>query len=247
MKASFGKGGRIEPPQGIYSTKTSSRLSERKGRVAGMRLPVDANISNTLAEGLVEEPYEHAKSNMAGRSRSVPPHFLANPPRKARRHSREYKEYEDAETEEEEEDEEEERGRGRSWNEVSNGIAEITPQEVDSEAFGAGGLLSASRDDLTTFVLSIEGRKLSFQLSLVPPEGEEVIEEQRDVQKKPISVSEADKERDEIEATRLFDNYCIDWGRFLDDNMVVYDPRLVIRWSGNQYVHTSSSIGVRST
>ncbi len=94
-------------------------------------------------------------------------------------------------------EEEEERGRGRAWNEVSEGTTEITPQEVDSGSFGVGGLLSASRDDLTTFVLSIEGRRLAFQLSLLSPEGEYRIEEQKDAQKKSKSLSALDEEQDE--------------------------------------------------
>ena len=235
MKASFGIGGRIESPKGIYSAsiKKSSRLSERKGRPAGMRLPPFAINNDSLAEELSEGGYEHAKNNASGRSRSVPPHFLASPERKARRSTREYKEYEDVETDEEE-GQEEERGRGRAWNDVAEGTTEITPQDVDSGSFGVGGLLSASRDDLTTFVLSIEGRKLAFQLSLLPPEGEHRIEEQKDAQKKWESLSALDAEQDEVETARLFDNFCIDWGRFLDDPTVVHDPCLVIRWAGNQ-------------
>lgn len=235
MKASFGMGGRIESPKGIYSanTKKSSRLSERKGRPTGMRLPPFAINSESPGEELLDGGFEYAKSNASGRSRSVPPHFLASPARKGRRNSREYKEYEDVEADEEDE-EDEERGRGRAWNDVVEGTAEITPQEVDSGSFGVGGLLSASRDDLTTFVLSIEGRKLAFQLSLLPPEGEHRIEEQKDAQKKPKPVSALDAEQDEVETARLFDNFCIDWGRFLDDAAVVHDPCLVIRWAGNQ-------------
>lgn len=248
MKTSFGKGGRIESPKGLWASANLDSSSangvdgrkrtpsDRKSRLGGMRLPSDAVVADILKRD-EEEEYQSEQqamlsaggSGLTGRSRSVPPHFLGSPARKERRGSREYKEYEDVGKDvdaEEDEQEDEERGRGRSRNggDEIDEKSELSPKEVDNETFGAGGVLSASRDDLTTFVLSIEGRKVAFQLSLIPTEGENRL--WMDKSKALL--------RGEMEMARLFDNYCIDWSRFLDDEVLVHDPRLVIRWAKNQ-------------
>ncbi|KAF9480688.1 LNS2-domain-containing protein [Pholiota conissans] len=247
MKTSFGKGGRIEPSKVLWtSTKDGASsidnrkgtLSERKGRFMEMQLPSVAPICTDNDKNDGEEDYEvehqpkltASGSGLIGRSRSVPSRFLGSPARKGRRGSREYKEYEDVKGDPHavEDQGDEERGRGwlRSGLEEGEEATEISPQEVENEAFGDGGVLSASRDDLTTFVLSIEGRKVAFQLSLIPTENEN--RSGKDELKEPL--------RDEMETARLFDNYCIDWSRFLDDEVLVHDPRLVIRWARNQYI-----------
>ncbi|KAF8969328.1 Lipin/Ned1/Smp2-domain-containing protein [Flammula alnicola] len=200
MKASFGKGGRVEPPKGLWGSSSGSkknRPSERKSRLMGMQLPPAINSSKSTEE---EDGYEQSNaggSGFPGRSKSVPPHFLGSPARKGRRGSREYKEYEDVDGHDQEEEE-----RGRT-----------------------GGILSASQDDLTTFVLRIEGKT-------------DVEEETRKgtTPSNPKLKSKTEKVRDEVEAARLFDSNCIDWSRFLDDENVVHDPRLVIRWAANQYI-----------
>jgi phosphatidate phosphatase LPIN len=177
-----------------------------------------------------------------GRSRSVPPNYLGSPARKSRRGSRDYREYEDVG--EHNQEDEEERGRDRPWNEKVQEDA-ATKREGESEskdeasAFGTGGTLSASRDDLTMLVLSIEGRKVGFQLSLIPPEGEEEDSFTQDEERGRQGIANPGTKKqaqNEVEAARLFDRYCIDWTRFLDDETVVHDQRLIIRWAGNQFV-----------
>jgi phosphatidate phosphatase LPIN len=164
---------------------------------------------------------------------------LGSPARKGRRGSREYREYEDV-SEQDQEDVE----RGRPWNEEKMDEDVATKREEGSERrdetgiFGAGGTLSASHEDLTMFVLSIEGRKIAFQLSLIPPEGEEDSFSQDEAKGRQGIDNSRTKERpqDEVEAARLFDRYCVDWARFMDDGTVVHDQRLIIRWAGNQFV-----------
>ena len=245
MKASFGKGGRLELPTGLWNSEGSGRnrksrmgFGERKGRLGPMALPpAMANSTNVESEETTHEQGHGRQTGGVGRSRSVPPYYLGSPARKRRRGSREYREYEDAGEHEEEEEE------GQPWNEEKVDEDVATKQEEDLERkddtiFGAGGILSASREDLTVFVLSIEGRKIGFQLSLIPPEGEEDSFSEDEAKGRQGIENSRTKERpqDEVEAARLFDRYCVDWARFMDDEIVVHDPQLTIRWAGNQFV-----------
>jgi phosphatidate phosphatase LPIN len=252
MKASFGKGGRLELPTGPWGSGSSgsnrkSRMGfgERKGRLGSMALPpVMANSTDAESEEATHEPGQGRKTGGIGRSKSVPPNYLGSPTRKGRRGSREYREYEDVGEHEEEEEEEEEEERELPWEEEKVDENVATKREDDSERrnetsiFGAGGTLSASREDLTMFVLSIEGRKIGFQLSLIPPEGDEDSFSQDEAKGRRGIDNSRTKERpqDEVEAARLFDRYCVDWARFMDDETVVHDQRLIIRWAGNQFV-----------
>ena len=206
MKATFGKGGRLEPPKPAWR---SSGKTGRKGRLSGMTLP---------PVKIDEEPTMSQIGGSSGRSRSVPPQ-LDGSPKKGRR---EYKEYEDV-------DDEEEEPRGRAWGGFRVDRKYLTPVEEQGEEFsklyGRGGALSASRDDPTLFVLTIEGKKVGFQLSLVP--------ENESDQNGGMTVDGLD---DDVGTAGLFDRYRVDLERFLDDESVVEDPRLVIRWAGEQYV-----------
>lgn len=77
-----------------------------------------------------------------------------------------------------------------------------------------GATLNASRDDASLFVFPINDKKVLFQLSLVSFE---------DV-------------KDGVQLAQLFNNHLIEFERFLDDESVIQDPRLVIRWGEDQCV-----------
>lgn len=148
------------------------------------------------------------REGLPGRSRSVPPLLEGDLSRKGRRASRELKEYEDADA--------------HLWPEYQGNIdfsLDADNQRGEAVIFGIGGALNASEDDPTTLVLSIDGRKLEFQLSLV---GDHNTLKRRG--------------RGEMEAARLFDSARIDLIKLLEDEDVVRDPRLVIRWARDQYV-----------
>jgi len=128
--------------------------------------------------------------------------------RTIREKGRAYKEYEDFENSGEEErgDEAIEDNDRRSWKRLSTLNLGIPT--------GYGGILSPNEHDSTLFHLSLDGKIITFQLGLVSFE---------DV-----------KEEDGM--TQMFDQYQVDFSRFLDDEGVVQDPRLVVRWDGNQFV-----------
>ncbi|KAF9266322.1 LNS2-domain-containing protein [Marasmius fiardii PR-910] len=121
--------------------------------------------------------------------------------------------------------------------------------------YGAGGLLSASRSDPTRFRVFIEGKMVEFELSLVERkpnyraqnEDEEDEEEHRGRQLTTEGERKRHKLRvfspdgrwtgiDEFEMAWLFDEAKIEFEQFLDDETVVNDPRLVIRWMGEKYI-----------
>jgi phosphatidate phosphatase LPIN len=95
---------------------------------------------------------------------------------------------------------------------------EVLRQETGS--FGAGGRLTSSRSDPTRFRVHIEGKTVAFELSIVDSD-----ESRR---------GKIFDGMDEVEATTLFENGKIDYRRFLDDETVVRDGQLVIRWVGGQ-------------
>jgi len=163
------------------------RQSEWKGRLA--------LSPATKLDELGEEQKQHTSH---GRSRSVPPGLEGSPIRKK---GRPYKEYEDFENSDDE-DEDDDRGRRRT----SAINLDITT--------GCGGTLSPSDYDSTQFHLSLDGKTITFQLSLVSFD----------------DVEEGDG------MTQLFDQYRVDFSRFLHDESVIQDPRLVVRWDGNQFV-----------
>lgn len=141
---------------------------------------------------LEEEQKQHASH---GRSRSVPPVLDGSPIRKK---GRPYKEYEDFENSDDEANEDDDRGRRRS---STINLDIIT------------GTVSPSDHDSTLFRLSLDGKTITFQLSLMSFD----------------DIEEGDG------VTQLFDQYRVDFSRFLDDESVVQDPRLVVRWDGTQF------------
>jgi hypothetical protein len=124
-----------------------------------------------------------------------------------REQDRTYKEYEDFESEDDLEMEE--GSRPGRWERQS-----FPHFEKFSRTTTYNGTLSSGQDDRTSLVLSIKGTKVDFQLSLVS----------------------FDEVRDGDDMAELFDQYLVDFDRFLEDESVVQDPRLVMRWGRHQYV-----------
>ncbi|CAA7260114.1 unnamed protein product [Cyclocybe aegerita] len=239
MKASFGKGGRPEPPNPAWATSSISRQSlpgsKRKSRLTGMTLPPPASTSAELEGWKKDQPPGHGIP-LAGRSRSVPPNFEDRPAGKRRRSSRVYKEYEDVE----DEDEDENIQRGWPWAGATSGPegSEQQDQLPEDWTFGAGGTLTASKEDSSILVLNIEGKKMVLQLSLFKDQQEHgFAQEERGRTGEQKAIGKL--KRGEVETARLFDHYKVDLNRFLDDDTVVQDPRLVIRWAGDQYITRS--------
>ncbi|KAF9226906.1 LNS2-domain-containing protein [Gyrodon lividus] len=92
------------------------------------------------------------------------------------------------------------------------------PEADDSEkGFGSGGRMTALHDDQTKFQVWIEGNTVEFELSLVCS---------RDVF----------HGRDEVEAAHAFQQGIIDYPQLMANESSVRDERLVIRWTGGQYI-----------
>ncbi|KAF8076685.1 nuclear elongation and deformation protein 1 [Lyophyllum atratum] len=211
MKASFGMGGRLEGGLGRSWNKKKAHPRASMD-LSGLDVPEFKED-----DGAAEAEHEH------GRSRSVPPELEGSPAR-------------DRRIKELVEDNEE-------YNEPDE-------REEESVAFGQGGQLKASNKDPTRFILYIEGRKLPFELSVVPPtegtaeplsEPEEGADTEagtrgrRNRFGKPGGLK-AFSGRDEVEAARLFDQGKVEYQRFMEDDDLVNDPGLVIRWAGDQYI-----------
>jgi phosphatidate phosphatase LPIN len=212
IKASFSKGGRIESNKALWGTGRKGRTNTvKKSRLGGMTLPPMIRPSSDQNQEQDEEGL--GRAGLRGRSRSVPPLLEGDLSRKGRRASRELKEYEDADA--------------HLWPEYQGNIdfgLDADNQRGGAVIFGTGGALNASEDDPTTLVLSIDGRKVEFQLSLV---GGDDDDDHNSLKRRG---------RGEMEAARLFDSARIDLIKLLDDEDVVRDPRLVIRWARDQYV-----------
>lgn len=102
---------------------------------------------------------------------------------------------------------------------VSGGISE---RGVHGMGFGAGGRLIASSRDPTRIGAFIEGKTAQFELSLVEDGGRDG------------GIPKIFDGHDELEAARVFEEGKIDYHKFLDDESVAKDERLVIRWAGDQ-------------
>ncbi|KIM91230.1 hypothetical protein PILCRDRAFT_811742 [Piloderma croceum F 1598] len=103
---------------------------------------------------------------------------------------------------------------------------DIPVEESDNDlgSFGAGGRLTSSRHNPTQFGVHIEGKNATFELSIVNSD------ESKGGNRKVFDG------RDEVEAARLFDKGKVDYRKFLDDESVVRDKRLVLKWAGGQYI-----------
>jgi len=87
----------------------------------------------------------------------------------------------------------------------------------DWKPFGSSGRITARHDEETKFQVWIDSTSVDFELSLVAS---------RDVF----------HDRDEVESTRTFEEGIIDYAQLMEDEHLVRDERLVMRWNGKQYI-----------
>lgn len=87
-----------------------------------------------------------------------------------------------------------------------------------SPGFGHGGQLRASRRDTTKFRVSVEGRTMAFEVSILPEDVNE----------------DVFNGRDEMEAEKAFDHGKVDLRRFLEDETVINHEWLTIRWANTR-------------
>jgi phosphatidate phosphatase LPIN len=99
---------------------------------------------------------------------------------------------------------------------------QLEGSEHDFGSFGAGGRLTSSRKDPMRFGVYIEKKNVTFELSIVDSD---------EAQGGNRKVFDG---RDEVEAANLFERGKIDYRRFLEDESVVHDERLVLKWAGGQ-------------
>ncbi|KAG6830151.1 hypothetical protein H0H87_008994 [Tephrocybe sp. NHM501043] len=190
------------------------------------RANMKSNLSTTgvaeIEDGEVDESHsDHEREH--GRSRSVPPELEGSPTRQRR--VKELVEEDDYSGPGEDDDDNE------------------TP-------FGKGGILKPSKSDSSGFTLQIEGRRVTFELSIVSPpvkieqhdgalsEPEEStqFEGMRGWRSRHGRAGSSMHGRDEVEATMLFELGKVDYNTFLEDANIVKDAGLVIRWADTQYI-----------
>ncbi|KAJ7098808.1 nuclear elongation and deformation protein 1 [Mycena belliarum] len=221
MKASFGMGGRAEG--GLGSGKDASATWGRTSRGKAARMgELDMGMDPREAVPEEDEDAEIAAGGSGARSRSVPPALDGSPSRSRRRVRALYDEDDD---------------------EVEAGERSVADEIV---GYGAGGRLSASQSDPTKFTVAIEGKKVGFELGIVSlsgtaPDGENPETDARGRRDRDGTTggTRVFDRRDEVEASRLFEMGLVDLNRFLEDETVVNDAQLVIRWAGDQYITRS--------
>jgi phosphatidate phosphatase LPIN len=227
MKTSFGVGGRAEG--GMGSGKEVAATWGRSSRAKASRMGVldmGVDLRDMPEEEEDAEPAAGG-SGSGARSRSVPPALDGSPSRTRRRRR--------------------ERGMADQYEDdgvVGGGLTDSPVVTDEVVGYGAGGRLSASESDPAKFTVAIEGRKVGFELSLVSDSASDGEESESDVRGRKdrdgasggTRVLRVFNRRDEVEAARLFGEGQIDLNRFLEDETVVSDPRLVIRWAGDQSV-----------
>ncbi|KAF9528024.1 Lipin/Ned1/Smp2-domain-containing protein [Crepidotus variabilis] len=245
IKATFSKGGRLEPPKGLRLGRGLSTLKEKrkeKRRAVGFEMETSEEALTLRDNGT------NAGSSSHTRSQSVPPALEGSPTKsKGRRQYKEYEDYEEEESDDEDDpfaDGRKKRGRGgrnrrrileygkTPTQETAKFLFDQEDEDDDEDAeeggissfdFGRGGILSPSPDDPSLFILQLEGSlsfsSTAFQLSLVPDSDS--------------SLSTTSQ------LAESFDRYKVDFERFIADESIVHDPRLVVRWGGEdseQYV-----------
>jgi phosphatidate phosphatase LPIN len=199
LKPTFSKSGRVESPSFLKSGSgerwrpKQKTMHVRKGRLGGLRLPVlEDSDEEEEQDGSRSDDEDQSRGRTFldtdhGRSHSVPPHLQGAQPSSRKADRRRWKEYEDSR---EEGDVETSRRSRRSKEE--------------------GGRISASKHDSSKFILSIEGQRVGFQLSLAGT----------------FRLNED-----------AFEQHLVDFERFLYDESIVSSPDLVVRWvGGDQYV-----------
>jgi len=195
-----------------------------KGKGKG-KVSVD-NLSGLDGAELYEEDEESGIEH--GRSQSVPPELEGSPSklRKNRELPEDHESY--------------------HAKEDPHGIGSA---EAGFGGLGKGGRLKPNPTDPTLFMLLMDGQEMTFELSLIPraegetkldhpgsdPETNGEVRGRRNRYGGPGGASGFGR-WDEIEAAQLFSQGKVDFYRFLDDDDLVDDPRLVVRWSATEYV-----------
>ena len=101
-----------------------------------------------------------------------------------------------------------------------------TDADADTAPYGYGGRLTVDRSEPTRFRVFIEGRTIEFELAIVTrdtPEG------------RKLHAGSLGGE-DEVDDYQSFEQNKVDFERFLNDESVVRDENLVLRWAGDKYV-----------
>ncbi|KAG2013272.1 hypothetical protein CC2G_010202 [Coprinopsis cinerea AmutBmut pab1-1] len=232
MKATFSKSGRLEGP--LYNPSGNHRrtktLQIKNGRLGGMQLPLLQDSDEEVAGDDDHKPRTHRGRSLAekehGRSHSVPAAIQGSPNRrKEKRRKRQWKEYEDYDEEVPSGD----LGPERRPTMVSG-------DTIKGDEFGIGGTLRANKHDPTKFILSIEGRRVGFQISILPEDATPKSEGETEDQNK-AAVHRFFKNSDCVDIARVFAEGLVNFDTFLEDESIVTNPRLVIRWIGvEQYI-----------
>lgn len=113
-------------------------------------------------------------------------------------------------------------------------------QDLTIAAISAGGRLLPSKTDPSRFVLVLDGKKMTFELSIVSPvavdDGEESATRGRRKRDGGVGGVLVFDGRSSAEEERLFERGKLDFQQFLDNAEDAHNPNLVIRWAPNQYV-----------
>jgi phosphatidate phosphatase LPIN len=191
------------------------------------------DISGLSSVEISEETQERESELEHGRSHSVPPELDGSPSKK-RKHR------------ELPEDHEVFDGQVGYFD---GGPYDVGDVDEALLAFGKGGRLKPSPSDPTLFIFSIDGRDMVFELSQLPhieglanldgsisdTESAEPAEVRgrRNRHGGPGGTRRFGKLGD-VEVSRLFSLGKVDFYRFLDDDDLVDDPKLVLRWAGDR-------------
>lgn len=99
--------------------------------------------------------------------------------------------------------------------------------------FGVGGRLRPDREDPCIFTLIIEGKTVQFELSVVPGSR--------------LATSGSLGGGDEVEDAKIFNERKVDFWKFLDDESVLNDEDLVLRWGEDRYCFATRFVTARLT
>ncbi|KAJ3996940.1 nuclear elongation and deformation protein 1 [Lentinula boryana] len=255
MKSSFGKGGRFESSLAqIGSEEDHYNLASRdlhRGKVATTRgrTFVAGSLESTgkgKIIGLNTVDSDDERENVHARSMSVPPGLDESPTRDKRTENLVGK-FVNADIEK-----------------VNVEDDEDAASSSSSSAYGSGGKLSVSKSDPTVFRVFIEGKMVEFELSLVEyveddridhvgndtadeGHGHDELTRGRQTHKSHRASDSRNHLRvfspdgrwpgiDEFETARLFERGKIFFEDFIQDDQLARDPRLVLKWTRQQYI-----------
>lgn len=224
MKTSFGKGGRLEGSglgsgNDFIGSGSSGSMTWSKGKGKGK-----GRLVNAL--GALDSDDEGEKGEGEGRSRSVPPELEGSPGKRRKERKLPVESEDDEEVEAQ----------------TQAATAEVEARE--DGVYGAGGKLSKMKSDPTKFRVTIDGRRAEFELSVVYTEDDDFEggtafdgargRKNRDGSSGGGSLFSDVSRIDDMEAGRLFAEGQVTFDKFVEDESIVNDPRLVVRWAGDQ-------------